>query len=316
MSGYGESRRGISVRDLLNPLTNSIGYGTSSEHSTEEEQHVSSSRSSRGPWKVEEDRLLAELVKRYGACHWSTIAAHLSNRTGKQARERWTNQLNPHLKKKNWSAEEDYTILVLRTQLGNKWSTIAGILPGRTDNSVKNRFNSTLQRAMRDISTRLGEQNVTIEEVLNNLHSRSSYRSSSFATSKILKRNCGLKSCAKTDRDVEYDGDLRKSVKRGRVETVEHVTSFTRIPAYATGKDHSMRGFNKNGGGFAGTVNYGSRGYFENSYGDYRSRPAEDCVMGGFEATHRVVNQRAESGKHRTSLRPWEQNFCSYEREL
>lgn len=88
-------------------------------------------------------------MSRYGACHWSTIAAFLPQRSGKQARERWINQLDPTLKKKNWTVNDDRVILSLHARVGNKWSSIAPLLEGRTDNAVKNRFNSTLKRAVR-----------------------------------------------------------------------------------------------------------------------------------------------------------------------
>lgn len=224
MNSRSQNRRGISVRDLLNPCTSSCEDANQSLESLEDGHRVSLSKSSRGPWKLEEDRLLAELVSRYGPCHWSVIAAHFPNRTGKQARERWTNQLNPKLKKKNWSPEEDYTILVLRTQLGNKWSTIAGMLPGRTDNSVKNRFNSTLQRAIRDITTKSGIREVTIDDVLNSLHSRRSYRLSGFATSETLKRNCGYKPNKGSRNEPPYDFEEPQSFKRSRMSHGEDHT--------------------------------------------------------------------------------------------
>lgn len=129
-----------------------------------------STKPSRGPWRIEEDRQLIELVRRYGPCHWSSIAAYLPHRSGKQARERWINQLNPALKKKNWTANEDRTILQAHRSLGNKWSAIANMLPGRTDNSVKNRFNSTLRRAIRDRTAVRGE--LHIDDVVESLHAR------------------------------------------------------------------------------------------------------------------------------------------------
>lgn len=127
-------------------------------------------KSVRGPWRIEEDRLLIDLVSRYGAKHWSSIATHFPRRSGKQARERWMNQLNPNLKKKNWTADEDRTILRLHASMGNKWSAIAQMLHGRTDNSVKNRYNSTLKRAMKERG--LLTPNLDIDEFVENLHAR------------------------------------------------------------------------------------------------------------------------------------------------
>lgn len=127
-------------------------------------------KSVRGPWRIEEDRLLIELVARYGARHWSAIATHFPRRSGKQARERWMNQLNPNLKKKNWTSNEDRIILRAHSSLGNKWSAIAHLLPGRTDNSVKNRFNSTLKRAMKERC--LTSPNFDIHEFVESLHAR------------------------------------------------------------------------------------------------------------------------------------------------
>ncbi|CDF39437.1 unnamed protein product [Chondrus crispus] len=80
------------------------------------------------------------------------------------------NQLNPTLKKKNWTAYEDRTILRLHATLGNKWSAIAQVLPGRTDNSVKNRYNSTLKRAIKERG--LTPNNFHIDRFVENLHAR------------------------------------------------------------------------------------------------------------------------------------------------
>lgn len=249
MNSCSRSRNGIAVRDLLNPCTSDINQANDSLESMDDRHHASTTRCSRGPWKLEEDRLLAELVKRYGPCHWSAIAAHFPNRTGKQARERWTNQLNPKLKKKNWSAEEDYTILFLRTQLGNKWSAIAGMLPGRTDNSVKNRFNSTLQRAIRDISTKSGVQTVTIDGVLNSLHSRSSYRLSSFATAETLNRNCLYSPHSASPNRASYRVEEFQSMKRNRMDYVKGSLSALNLnnyhlttPEFVTGRKRKTSG--------------------------------------------------------------------------
>lgn len=118
----------------------------------------------KGPWTEEEDRKVIELVKIHGPRKWELIASHLPGRIGKQCRERWKNHLDPSIKKGNWETHEDELILELQSKLGNKWATIAKYLPGRTDNAVKNRFNSTLSRRLRQQHESIEENNGTINK--------------------------------------------------------------------------------------------------------------------------------------------------------
>mmetsp|Transcript_49779 Transcript_49779/g.137967 ORF Transcript_49779/g.137967 Transcript_49779/m.137967 type:complete len:699 (+) Transcript_49779:20-2116(+) len=100
-------------------------------------------------WTTEEDEKLVAAVEKFGATRWSLISAHVPGRVGKQCRERWFNHLCPEVSKGSWTAEEDEIIAQGVLELGTKWSEIVKRLPGRTDNAIKNRFNSNKRREVR-----------------------------------------------------------------------------------------------------------------------------------------------------------------------
>ena len=100
----------------------------------------------KGPWTIDEDRQLVSWISKFGPKKWSQCSQYIKGRSDKQCRERWFNCLNPKVKKGNWSAEEDYKIFFLFKKIGSKWAHIANYFQGRSENSVKNRFYSTLRR--------------------------------------------------------------------------------------------------------------------------------------------------------------------------
>ncbi|CAN8260595.1 unnamed protein product [Cochlearia groenlandica] len=103
----------------------------------------------KGPWTPEEDQKLISHIQKHGHGSWRALPKQAGlNRCGKSCRLRWTNYLRPDIKRGNFTAEEEQTIINLHSLLGNKWSSIAGHLPGRTDNEIKNYWNTHIRKKL------------------------------------------------------------------------------------------------------------------------------------------------------------------------
>ncbi|KAK8501874.1 hypothetical protein V6N13_023342 [Hibiscus sabdariffa] len=103
----------------------------------------------KGPWTPEEDQKLIDYIQKHGYGNWRTLPKNAGlQRCGKSCRLRWNNYLRPDIKRGRFSFEEEETIIQLHSVLGNKWSAIAARLPGRTDNEIKNYWNTHIRKRL------------------------------------------------------------------------------------------------------------------------------------------------------------------------
>ena len=102
----------------------------------------------KGSWTREEDEIIVQFVKENGVKNWTKLAQLLPGRIGKQCRERWRNHLDPDVNRDPWTPEEDAILIEMHEAIGNQWVKIAERLSGRSDNAIKNRWNSTLKKRL------------------------------------------------------------------------------------------------------------------------------------------------------------------------
>ncbi|GAB2231191.1 hypothetical protein Droror1_Dr00027480 [Drosera rotundifolia] len=105
----------------------------------------------RGPWSQREDTLLVSYIEAHGEGQWRSLPKKAGLlRCGKSCRLRWMNYLRPGIKRGNITPDEEDLIMRLHLLLGNRWSLIAGRLPGRTDNEIKNYWNTHLIKRVKN----------------------------------------------------------------------------------------------------------------------------------------------------------------------
>ncbi|KAJ8534093.1 hypothetical protein K7X08_007417 [Anisodus acutangulus] len=115
----------------------------------------------KGPWTPEEDIILVSYIQEHGAGNWRSVPTNTGlMRCSKSCRLRWTNYLRPGIKRGNFTPHEEGMIIHLQALLGNKWAAIASYLPQRTDNDIKNYWNTHLKKKLKKFQTDLDSHNL------------------------------------------------------------------------------------------------------------------------------------------------------------
>nr|ABS58501.1 MYB1 [Oncidium hybrid cultivar] len=142
----------------------------------------------KGPWTALEDELLTSYINASGEGKWTSVPKNAGlKRCGKSCRQRWLNYLRPDIKRGNISEEEEELIIRLHKLLGNRWSLIAGRLPGRTDNEIKNYWNTTLSKKLENLNFALNMPNNKAFTPISSKPHHEHYNSSSSSTHALIR---------------------------------------------------------------------------------------------------------------------------------
>jgi len=258
-------------------------------------------------WQNAEDNILKQLVMKHGKKHWQKIANELndrmgpeSKRAGKQCRERWLNHLDERIRKEPWSEEEDLELLLKQWIIGNKWSDIVKYLPGRTENMVKNRFNTLAKQKREEKRNNCVKK---LDEVIGSLEENKTEQEDQYfwIKEKIKELKTSIenkgenKSISLMDRSNKMSMEEKKQVKYEQKQN-----AFMNHP-----KDNSMEQVNTNYNNKPQSFDHKDEGkvFYETTPQQYLNRRSMmDQPMSSFVSPYGVSNRQLSTNVNWPSL--------------
>ncbi|XP_038988598.1 transcription factor MYB60-like [Phoenix dactylifera] len=206
----------------------------------------------KGPWTPEEDIILVTYIQEHGPGNWKSIPTNTGlMRCSKSCRLRWTNYLRPGIKRGNFTPHEAGMIINLQAMLGNRWAAIASYLPQRTDNDIKNYWNSHLKKKIRKYPTTANSYmtpsnlTITCNELISNGYSSETGNSGiSTIHSPLLRSNHSTSTYAWSTENISrlLEGWTRSSpkanLKPDRGEQYQSVHAFNDSSSNATNQPY------------------------------------------------------------------------------
>ncbi|KAL8251255.1 hypothetical protein R6Q59_034948 [Mikania micrantha] len=199
----------------------------------------------KGPWTPEEDIMLVSYVQQHGPGNWRQVPTNTGlRRCSKSCRLRWTNYLRPGIRRGDFTDEEEKMIIQLQALLGNKWAAIASYLPERTDNDIKNYWNTHLKKKLTKLQMGSDEH-----DLLNKKKDRFMSSTTSTSSSNCISRG-------QWEKRLQTDIHLAKqalndalSVDHKPIFVPQPIKSSTQAPIYPSSTDNIaklLKGFMKN----------------------------------------------------------------------